>query len=172
MAAPLRDRFGFVGRLDLYGDDELGLIVRRSAELLKLHVDADATYEIARRSRGTPRVANRLLRRVRDVAQVAGRRDIDGAEARRALVLFGVDERGLDKVDRRLLHLLCEQFRGQPVGIVTLSHAVGEEPTTIEEAYEPFLIREGLLIRTPRGRVATDRAYEHLGLTRPGGGFI
>jgi Holliday junction DNA helicase RuvB len=172
VAAPLRDRFGFVGRLDLYDDEDLGAIVRRSAGLLGVAIDDEAVGEIARRSRGTPRIANRLLRRVRDVAQVAGRHHVDGAEARRALELFGVDERGLDKLDRRLLSLLCEQFRGQPVGLMTLSHACGEETSTIEEAYEPFLIREGLLVRTPRGRVATERAYQHLGLSRPGGGLL
>ena len=169
VSAPLRDRFGFVGRLDLYDPDELAAIVRRSSRLLSMNVDDEAMDEIARRSRGTPRIANRLLRRVRDVVQVAGITRVDGAEARRALELFGVDERGLDKVDRRILGLLCQQFAGQPVGLVTLSHACGEEPTTIEEAYEPFLIREGLLIRTPRGRTATDAAYAHLGLRRAGG---
>jgi Holliday junction DNA helicase RuvB len=172
VAAPLRDRFGFVGRLDLYEDDELRAIVTRSARLLRVEIDNDAAGEIARRSRGTPRIANRLLRRVRDVAQVDGASRVDGARAKRALELFGVDERGLDKVDRQILGLLCDQFRGQPVGLVTLAHACGEEPTTIEEAYEPFLIREGLLVRSPRGRIATDRAFAHLGIARPGGGLL
>ncbi len=172
VAAPLRDRFGFVGRLDLYEDDELRSIVTRSAGLLHIEIDDDGAGEIARRSRGTPRIANRLLRRVRDVAQVDGVSTIDGLRARRALELFGVDERGLDKVDRQILGLLCDQFRGQPVGLVTLAHACGDEPTTIEEAYEPFLIREGLLVRSPRGRVATDRAFLHLGIQRPGGGLV
>jgi holliday junction DNA helicase RuvB len=172
VAAPLRDRFGFVGRLDLYDDDDLRTIVRRSAGILNVTIDDAGAGEIARRSRGTPRIANRLLRRVRDAAQMANVATIDGAEARRALALFGVDEAGLDKVDRRLLQMLCEQFRGQPVGLVTLSHACGEEPTTIEDAYEPFLIREGFLVRTPRGRVAADRAYQHMGLPRATGGML
>lgn len=172
VAAPLRDRFGFIGRLDLYDVDELRAIVARSARLLGVTIDDDACREVARRSRGTPRVANRLLRRVRDVAQVGAVSRIDLAEARRALELFGIDERGLDKVDRQLLTVLCDKFRGQAVGLVTLGHACGEEPTTIEEAYEPFLIREGLLTRTPRGRVATERAYQHLGLVPPGGGLL
>lgn len=172
VAAPLRDRFGFVGRLDLYEDDELRSIVTRSAGLLHIDIDNDGAGEIARRSRGTPRIANRLLRRVRDVAQVDRVSSIDGPRARRALELFGVDEYGLDKVDRQILGLLCQQFAGQPVGLVTLAHACGEEPTTIEEAYEPFLIREGLLIRSPRGRIATDRAFSHLGIQRPGGGLL
>jgi Holliday junction DNA helicase RuvB len=168
VSAPLRDRFGFIGRLDLYDERDLAAIVSRSARLLGLDVDEAATDEIARRSRGTPRVANRLLRRVRDVAQVESLARVDGSTARRALELFGVDARGLDKLDRRILTLLCEQFAGQPVGLVTLAHACGEEPSTIEEAYEPFLIREGLLVRTPRGRAATDAAFEHLGLRRTG----
>ncbi len=172
VAAPLRDRFGFVGRLDLYDNDDLAEIVRRSAGLLGVELDDGGAREVARRSRGTPRIANRLLRRVRDVAQVEGTSVVTTDVARRALLLFGVDERGLDKVDRRILGLLCEQFRGQPVGLVTLAHACGEEPATIEEAYEPYLIREGLLIRTPRGRVATQRAYEHLSLPVPGGGLL
>ncbi len=172
VAGPLRDRFGFIGRLEPYSLEELRAIVERSARLLEVKINDDAGHEIALRSRGTPRVANRLLRRVRDVAQVEGIDFVDGAQARRALEMFGVDARGLDKVDRAILSLLCVQFSGQPVGLVTLSHACGEEPTTIEEAYEPFLIREGLLIRTPRGRIATDRAYEHLGVKRPGGGLL
>jgi Holliday junction DNA helicase RuvB len=172
VAAPLRDRFGFVGRLDLYEDDDLRRIVIRSAGLLHIEIDDDGAREIARRSRGTPRIANRLLRRVRDVAQVDRVSSIDGDRARRALELFGVDEFGLDKVDRQILGLLCQQFGGQPVGLVTLAHACGEEPTTIEEAYEPFLIREGLLVRSPRGRIATERAFSHLGIQRPGGGLV
>ncbi len=172
VAAPLRDRFGFVGRLDLYEDDELRAIVTRSAQLLHVTIDDEGASEIARRSRGTPRIANRLLRRVRDVAQVEGAQRVDGERARRALELFGVDQRGLDKVDRQILGLLCDQFQGQPVGLVTLAHACGEEPTTIEEAYEPFLIREGLLVRSPRGRIATDRAFAHMGIQRAGGGLL
>ena len=172
VAAPLRDRFGFVGQLDLYDVAELCAIVVRSSRLLGVELSPDAAKEIALRSRGTPRIVNRLLRRVRDVAQLAGKSSIDQRTAEEALALFGVDAFGLDKLDRRLLHLLCVQFAGQPVGLVTLAHACGEEPTTLEEAYEPFLIREGLLLRTPRGRVATQRAYAHLGVTPPGGGLL
>lgn len=169
VAAPLRDRFGFVGRLELYSDAELESIVTRSAGLLGVALSAGAAHAIASRSRGTPRVANRLLRRVRDVAEVEGRATVDEGAARRALDLFGVDERGLDKVDRQILTILCEKFRGQPVGLVTLAHACGEEPDTVEEAHEPYLVREGYISRTPRGRVATERAYRHLGVPPPHG---
>jgi Holliday junction DNA helicase RuvB len=172
VAAPLRDRFGFVGQLDLYDRDELRQIVARSARLLEVHLEGDAAGVIAQRSRGTPRIANRLLRRVRDVASVRGHDAVDNRLAAEALELFGVDEYGLDKIDRRILGLLCEQFAHLPVGLTTLSHACGEEPATIEDAYEPYLLREGFLIRTPRGRVATDKAFEHLRLQRRGGGLI
>jgi len=172
VAAPLRDRFGFVGQLDLYDVDELRHIVRRSAGLLEVELRGDAAGVIAARARGTPRIANRLLRRVRDVASFGSHAAVDDELAAQALDLFGVDEFGLDKIDRRILGLLCGQFASLPVGLTTLSHACGEEPATIEDAYEPFLLREGLLIRTPRGRVATDKAYSHLGLRRPGGGLV
>ena len=172
VAAPLRDRFGFVGQLDLYDCDELRQIVARSARLLEVHLEGDAAGVIAQRSRGTPRIANRLLRRVRDVASVRGHDAVDDRLAAEALELFGVDEYGLDKIDRRILGLLCEQFAHLPVGLTTLSHACGEEPATIEDAYEPYLLREGFLIRTPRGRVATDKAFQHLRLQRPGGGLV
>jgi Holliday junction DNA helicase RuvB len=172
VAAPLRDRFGFVASLDLYGVDDLTVIVTRSARLLGVALDAGAAGAIAGRSRGTPRIANRLLRRVRDVAEVRGRPRIDEALAVEALELFGVDALGLDKVDRRILGLLCDQFSHQPVGLTTLAHACGEETSTIEDAYEPYLLREGLLARTPRGRVATERAYAHLGRTPRGGGLL
>ncbi len=172
VAAPLRDRFGFIGALDLYDVDELTRIVERSAGLLGVTLGAGAAAVIAGRSRGTPRVANRLLRRVRDVASVRAARRVDAALAAEALTLFGVDERGLDKMDRRILTLLCDQFSRSPVGLTTLAHAVGEETATVEDAYEPYLLREGLLTRTPRGRVATERAYEHLGLTPRGGGLV
>ncbi|NNN00757.1 MAG: Holliday junction branch migration DNA helicase RuvB [Acidimicrobiaceae bacterium] len=165
VAAPLRDRFGFIGQLDLYDVDELTVIVERSARLLEVDLDGDAPGIIAGRSRGTPRIANRLLRRVRDFASVMNHQVVDGDIAREALDLFGVDEFGLDKIDRRILALLCQQFARQPVGLTTLAHACGEEPSTIEDAYEPYLLREGLLIRTPRGRIATERAYSHLGIT-------
>ncbi|CAB4856654.1 unannotated protein [freshwater metagenome] len=172
VAAPLRDRFGFIGRLDLYGEVDLASIVARSAALLEYQVETTGASEIARRSRGTPRIANRLLRRVRDVAQIEGSSIISGEIARSALTTFGVDLRGLDKVDRALLSYLCTHGDGRPVGLVTLAQVVGEEPHTIEEAYEPFLIREGLIARTPRGRVATDSAYEHMSLRRPSGGLL
>lgn len=164
VAAPLRDRFGFIGQLDLYDVEELTEIASRSAKLLEVALSPEAATLIASRSRGTPRIANRLLRRVRDFASVRGHLDVNDDVARDALALFGVDEFGLDKVDRRILTLLCDQFASQPVGLTTLAHACGEEPLTIEDAYEPYLLRSGLMIRTPRGRVATERAYEHLGL--------
>lgn len=172
VASPLRDRFGFVGRLDLYDDDDLAAIVTRSARLLAYEIDSDGAREIARRSRGTPRIANRLLRRVRDVAQIEAAAHISHTIAARALTQFGIDDRGLDKVDRALLTYLCTQSDGRPVGLVTLAQVVGEESHTIEEAYEPYLIREGLVARTPRGRIATDAAFAHLGLKRPGGGLL
>jgi Holliday junction DNA helicase RuvB len=172
VAAPLRDRFGFVGQLDLYDVDELTVIVVRSAGLLEVRLGGEAARIIAGRSRGTPRIANRLLRRVRDFASVKGHQIVDDDIAREALSLFGVDEYGLDKIDRRILGLLCQQFAKQPVGLTTLAHACGEEPSTIEEAYEPYLLREGLLIRTPRGRIATERAYSHLGITPRGEGLF
>lgn len=171
VAAPLRDRFGFIGQLDLYDVDELSVIVTRSAHLLGVELREDAAATIASRSRGTPRIANRLLRRVRDFAAVQGHRVVDTTIAVEALVLFGVDSYGLDKIDRRILHLLCDQFARQPVGLTTLAHACGEEPATIEDAYEPFLLREGLLIRTPRGRIATEKAFRHMGITPRGGGL-
>ncbi len=172
VAAPLRDRFGFVGQLDLYDTEELRLIVARSARLLGVALVDDAAGVIACRSRGTPRIANRLLRRVRDVASFGAHERVDEKLAADALELFGVDEYGLDKVDRRILRLLCDQFAQLPVGLTTLSHACGEEPVTVEDAYEPYLLREGFLIRTPRGRIATERAFTHLGIPRPGGGMV
>ena len=172
VAAPLRDRFGFIGQLDLYDVEELTVIVERSATLLGVTLNHDGAVTIAGRSRGTPRIANRLLRRVRDFASVQGHERVDAVIAVEALELFGVDEFGLDKIDRRILGLLCEQFANQPVGLTTLAHACGEEATTIEDAYEPYLLREGLLIRTPRGRVATERAFQHLGITPRGGGLL
>jgi len=172
VAAPLRDRFGFIGQLDLYDVSELTVIVARSALLLGVSLSADGASTIAGRSRGTPRIANRLLRRVRDFAAVSGHGAVDETIAVEALELFGVDELGLDKIDRRILGLLCEQFANQPVGLTTLAHACGEEAATIEDAYEPYLLREGLLIRTPRGRVATEAAFAHLGVTPRGGGLV
>jgi holliday junction DNA helicase RuvB len=167
VAGPLRDRFGFVGRLDLYDPADLRAIVERSARILKVMIDEEGAIRISERSRGTPRVANRLLRRVRDFAEVRGEGFIDGAIASRGLELFGVDELGLDKVDRAILSTLCSRFGGQPVGLTTLAQCVGEETDTIEDAYEPFLLQSGLIQRTSRGRVATLRAWAHLGLERP-----
>ena len=167
LPAPLRDRFGFTGHLDFYATGELEQVLARSAGLLGVALAADAATEIARRSRGTPRIANRLLRRVRDWAQVRGDGQLDLGAARAALEVYEVDELGLDRLDRAVLRALCERFGGGPVGLTTLAVAVGEEPETVETVAEPFLVREGLLGRTPRGRVATGRAWTHLGLTPP-----
>jgi holliday junction DNA helicase RuvB len=167
ITGPLRDRFGLVARLDYYADDELEAIVRRAAGILDVRIAAEGAWEIARRSRGTPRIANRLLRRVRDYAEVRGDGTIGERTARDGLALFGVDERGLDKVDRAILAAICRQFHGGPVGLSTLAISVGEQPETVEDMYEPFLIQQGLLARTPRGRVAMPAAYTHLGLVPP-----
>jgi Holliday junction DNA helicase RuvB len=169
LPAPLRDRFGFTGHLDFYAADELDLLLHRSAGLLGIELDDDGSAEIAGRSRGTPRIANRLLRRVRDWAQVHGRGRIDRAAARAALELYDVDARGLDRLDRAVLDTLCRRFGGGPVGLATLAVSVGEETETVETVVEPFLVREGLLLRTPRGRAATPTAWQHLGLTPPRG---
>jgi Holliday junction DNA helicase RuvB len=167
ITGPLRDRFGLVARLDYYADDELEAIVRRASGILKVQVSAEGAWEIARRSRGTPRIANRLLRRVRDFAQVRGDGTVTEATAREGLRVFGVDERGLDKVDRAILGAICQQFGGGPVGLSTLAISVGEQPETVEDMYEPFLIQQGMIARTPRGRVAMPVAYQHLGLRPP-----
>ena len=169
LSAPLRSRFGIVHRLDFYRPEHLGRIVHRSARLLGIAVDDGGAREIARRSRGTPRVANRLLRRVRDFAQVDGQKTIDEAAARRALGLLEVDDYGLEDLDRRLLATLIEQYQGGPAGISALAATVGEDRGTLEDLYEPYLIQEGFLQRTPRGRVATHKAYRHLGLEPPRG---
>ena len=162
ITGPLRDRFGLVARLDFYDNDELHAIVSRAARILDVPIDDGASAQIARRSRGTPRIANRLLRRVRDFAEVRGDGTINSATATEALKVFGVDELGLDKVDRAILRSLCEQFEGGPVGLTTLAIAVGEQPETVEDVYEPFLIQLGLIARTPRGRLAMDAARTHL----------
>jgi Holliday junction DNA helicase RuvB len=167
VTGPLRDRFGMVERLDYYDVDDLVAIVRRSAGILETRVDGAGAVEIGRRSRGTPRIANRLLRRVRDYAEVRADGAITVDVARAALTLYEVDERGLDKVDRAILLTLCRTFAGAAVGLTTLAAAIGEEPDTVEDVYEPFLLQEGLLLRTPRGRVATAAAYAHLGLQPP-----
>jgi holliday junction DNA helicase RuvB len=167
ITGPLRDRFGLVARLDYYDDEELRAIVERAARILDVTIDGDGAWEIARRSRGTPRIANRLLRRVRDFAEVRADGVIDAGVAREGLALFGVDDRGLDKVDRAILTALCTQFNGGPVGLSTVAISVGEQPETVEDVYEPFLITQGMIARTPRGRVVLDAAYTHLGLTPP-----
>jgi Holliday junction DNA helicase RuvB len=171
ITGPLRDRFGFVARLDYYEVDELTTILARAAQILGVELDADGACEIASRSRGTPRIAHRLLKRVRDYAEVRADGRVSFETARDALALFEVDELGLDKVDRAILAALCRTFAGRPVGLGTLAVAVGEAPETVEDVYEPFLLQCGLLERTPRGRVATPAAFDHLGLhdqTRPG----
>jgi holliday junction DNA helicase RuvB len=167
LTTPLRDRFGVTHRLELYRPSDLARIVRRSAGILEIEVDDEGAETIAGRSRGTPRVANRLLKRVRDFAEVRGAGSIDERVAREALELLEVDEAGLDRLDRDILRSICEKFGGGPVGLSTLSVAVGEEPDTIEDVYEPYLLQQGFIMRTPRGRVATDAAFAHLGLDAP-----
>jgi Holliday junction DNA helicase RuvB len=169
ITGPLRDRFGFVARLDYYDHSDLEAILARSARILAVRLDGEGAAEIARRSRGTPRIANRLLKRVRDVAEVRGDGAVTLGMAQAGLRLFGVDDLGLDKVDRAILGAVCDRFGGGPVGLSTLAVSIGEEPETVEDVYEPFLLQRGLLMRTPRGRVATPAAWTHLGLTPPGG---
>jgi Holliday junction DNA helicase RuvB len=167
ITGPLRDRFGMVERLDFYEPSELETIVWRSAGILGAQVEGGGAEEIARRARGTPRIANRLLKRVRDFAEVRGDGLVTAETARAGLALFGVDDLGLDKVDRAILAAVCERFGGGPVGLSTLAVCVGEQPDTVEDMYEPFLLQRGLLMRTPRGRVATPAAFAHLGLPAP-----
>jgi Holliday junction DNA helicase RuvB len=167
LPSPLRDRFGFTAQLDFYEDADLGTIVRRSADLLSVEINQDAVSEIGSRSRGTPRVANRLLRRVRDYAQIHGNGTVTFDAAQSALSMYEVDEIGLDRLDKALLETLIKRFNGGPVGITTLAMAIGEEVETIESLAEPFLVRMGLLARTPRGRVATAAGWTHLGLKAP-----
>ncbi|MDO5492473.1 MAG: Holliday junction branch migration DNA helicase RuvB [Nesterenkonia sp.] len=167
LPGPLRDRFGFTGHLEFYSAQELEKVLRRSAGLLEMTVGEDGFAEIASRSRGTPRITNRLLRRVRDWALVHGVDEVDRGAAADALDTYEVDPRGLDRLDRAVLRALCTTFRGGPVGLSTLAVIVGEETETVETVAEPYLVREGLLARTPRGRIATDEAFVHLGLSRP-----
>ena len=167
ITGPLRDRFGLVARLDYYTAPDLEVIVARAGGILGVAVDAAGCSEIARRARGTPRIANRLLRRVRDYAEVTGDGTVDRATAEAGLATFGVDDRGLDKVDRAILEALCRRFGGGPVGLSTLAISVGEQTETVEDVYEPFLIQQGLLMRTPRGRVALPAAWQHVGLAPP-----
>ena len=168
LTGPLRDRFGIVFRLDYYTPEELASIVKRSAGILDVSIDEEGAIEIARRSRGTPRLANRLLKRVRDWAQVCGNGEIDEDTAAQALSFFEVDSMGLDGLDNKILELLCDSFAGRPVGLTTLASALSEDPGTVEDVYEPFLIQQGLIMRTPKGRQATARAFDHLGLKMPG----
>lgn len=167
LTSPLRDRFGIVGRLEFYKTSDLAFIVERSARILQTEIDAEGAHEIARRSRGTPRIANRLLRRVRDFAQVKSDGLINKSIAHDALTLLNVDTQGFDLMDRKLLEAMLEKFSGGPVGLDTIAAAIGEERGTIEDVIEPFLIQEGFLMRTPRGRVVTTKAYQHFGLKVP-----
>ncbi len=169
LPAPLRDRFGFTAHLDYYDTADLITILHRSARLLGVEADEAGIAEIASRSRGTPRIANRLLRRVRDWAQVHGQGHVDHEAAHAALALFDVDDAGLDRLDRAVLEALCRRFGGGPVGLSTLAVAVGEESDTVETVAEPYLVREGYIVRTPRGRAAAARAWRHLGLEPPAG---
>ena len=166
LTAPLRSRFGIKLQLQYYDAKTLARILKRSASILKIEINDDAAYEIARRSRGTPRIANLLLRRIRDFAQVKGNGTIDYDITQVALTALNIDKHGLDEMDNRILSTIINKFKGGPVGLNTIATAVGEDAGTIEEVYEPFLIQEGYLMRTPRGREVTDAAYEHLGLTR------
>jgi Holliday junction DNA helicase RuvB len=167
LTTPLRDRFGIQARLESYTHEELAAIVLRAARILDVELEDDGAWTIAGRSRGTPRVANRLLKRARDYAEVRGDGTVSAAVAHAALALLEVDELGLDRLDRDILRTICEKFSGGPVGLATLSVSVGEERDTIEDVYEPYLLQLGMLSRTPRGRVATEHAYAHLGIERP-----
>ena len=167
LTGPLRDRFGIVYRLDYYTPEELADIVQRSASILDVAIDREGALEVARRSRGTPRLANRLLKRVRDWAQVKGFALIDEDCAAQALSFFEVDDMGLDAADNRLLEILTKRFSGKPVGLTTLASALSEDPDTVEDVYEPYLMQQGLMVRTPKGRQATARAFEHVGLRPP-----
>ncbi len=167
LPSPLRDRFGFTAYLDFYEESDIALVVTRSAELLKIEIDKDAVVEVASRSRGTPRIANRLLRRVRDFAQVNGSKNISLSDSQSALEMYEVDELGLDRLDRAVLTALVERFNGGPVGLSTLAIAVGEEIETVESVAEPFLVRNGFMARTPRGRTATSQGWLHIGRTPP-----
>jgi len=168
LTSPLRDRFGMLCPMEYYEEDELKEIIVRSSKILSVDIEEDAAVEIGRRSRGTPRIANRLLKRVRDFAEVKGNGVIDFQIAKDALKLLDVDKEGFDGIDNKILNAIIDNFDGGPVGVETLSYFIGEELDTIEDVYEPYLLQKGFIIRTPRGRVATDRAYEHLKKTRKG----
>jgi Holliday junction DNA helicase RuvB len=167
LSSPLRDRFGATYRLEYYPEEDLQKIIGRSAKILNANINQEAAFELSRRSRFTPRIANRLLKRVRDFAQVHGHDTINQTAARQALELLEIDDQGLDKNDRRILETLIHKFGGSPVGLSTLAAATGEEEDTITDVYEPFLIRLGLIAKTPKGRQATEAAYRHLGATPP-----
>ncbi|HOZ36917.1 MAG TPA: Holliday junction branch migration DNA helicase RuvB [bacterium] len=167
LSSPLRDRFGNVFRIDFYKPEEIDEVVKRSAQILKVKIDPEAASEIGQRARWTPRIANRILKRVRDYAQVKGRERVDRGECLYALKMLNIDELGLDEIDRRILQIIIEKYNGGPVGLGTIAAATNEEVDTIEEIYEPFLLQQGFLMRTPRGRVATRSAYEHLGYSVP-----
>ena len=169
LTSPLRDRFGISFRLEMYSPEQLAVIVQRSAKILKIQCDRDGALEIASRSRGTPRIANRFIRRVRDFAEVNGTGRITVEVAQEALDMLEVDELGLDHTDRTMLRTMMEKFGGGPVGLDTLAASTGEDATTIEDIYEPYLLQLGFLMRTPRGRVCTQAAYDHMGLKMPGG---
>jgi Holliday junction DNA helicase RuvB len=168
LTSPLRARFGITSRLEYYDASVLSGIIKRSAGILEVPIEENAAVEISRRSRGTPRIANALLRRVRDFAQIKGNGNVDKEISQYALNALNVDKHGLDEMDNKILNTIIDKFKGGPVGLTTIATAVGEEAGTIEEVYEPFLIMEGYLSRTPRGRQATERAYEHLGKVSPG----
>ncbi len=170
LSAPLRDRFGMLFRLELYSPEELAMIVRRSASILGIDAEQEGILEIARRSRGTPRIANRMLKRVRDYAQVRGGGVITAEVAKEAIAMQGVDQLGLDKTDRTMLTTMMDKFGGGPVGLDTLAATTGEDAVTIEDVYEPYLMQLGFLMRTPRGRVCTPAAWEHMGRIAPGAG--
>lgn len=167
LSGPLRDRFGIIEHLNFYDDNELMQIVRRSSSIIKVNIDDDGTVEIAKRSRGTPRIVNRLLRRVRDFAEIRTGGKINKQVAQEALAALGVDDKGLDKMDRLLLKTVIEKFNGGPVGVDTIAVAISEDSETVSDVYEPFLIQSGFIARTPRGRIVTELAYKHLGIELP-----
>ncbi|MBQ2558523.1 MAG: Holliday junction branch migration DNA helicase RuvB, partial [Lachnospiraceae bacterium] len=169
LTAPLRDRFGVVDRLEFYSVADLALIVRHSARVLNVEIDEEGATEIARRARGTPRLANRLLKRVRDYAQVLGDGSIHSEIAKKALDTLEVDRLGLDTIDRAILTTMITKFRGGPVGTAAVATTIGEDQETVEEVYEPYLVQTGLIVRTPRGRMVTAEAYDHLGIPKPEG---
>lgn len=166
LTAPLRDRFGVLLSMDFYEENELKTIITRSSQILGVPIDEDAAYELARRSRGTPRIANRLLKRVRDYSEVKGNGTIDLETAKAALDLLDVDDQGFDRIDNKILEAIVDNFNGGPVGLETLSYFIGEELDTIEDVYEPYLLQKGFILRTPRGRTATDKTYDHLKRSR------